>query len=95
MCEAVCFLSMLLSGDPSTSPDPAAPPKKPPRPGAPGHLGSLASLASPGDSYNEGIKVGIRMLSHTLLVGFSVEDIHHRADRLELCRVGPRPSERP
>lgn len=39
-------------------PDPAAPPKKPPRPGAPGHLGSLASLSSPGDSYNEGVKVG-------------------------------------
>uniref|UniRef100_A0A2K5EU22 Focal adhesion kinase 1 n=1 Tax=Aotus nancymaae TaxID=37293 RepID=A0A2K5EU22_AOTNA len=37
--------------------DPAAPPKKPPRPGAPGHLGSLASLSSPGDSYNEGVKL--------------------------------------
>uniref|UniRef100_A0A5F9CZY4 Focal adhesion kinase 1 n=1 Tax=Oryctolagus cuniculus TaxID=9986 RepID=A0A5F9CZY4_RABIT len=36
---------------------PAAPPKKPPRPGAPGHLGSLASLSSPGDSYNEGVKL--------------------------------------
>ncbi|XP_058524425.1 focal adhesion kinase 1 isoform X11 [Ochotona princeps] len=42
---------------PVGKPDPAAPPKKPPRPGAPGHLGSLASLASPGDSYNEGIKL--------------------------------------
>lgn len=41
----------------SALPDPAAPPKKPPRPGAPGHLGSLASLSSPGDSYNEGVKV--------------------------------------
>lgn len=39
--------------------DPAAPPKKPPRPGAPGHLGSLAGLSSPGDSYNEGVKVGV------------------------------------
>ncbi|KAM5211320.1 focal adhesion kinase 1 isoform 12-T35 [Hipposideros larvatus] len=37
--------------------DPAAPPKKPPRPGAPGHLGSLAGLSSPGDSYNEGVKL--------------------------------------
>uniref|UniRef100_A0A2K5ETY2 Focal adhesion kinase 1 n=1 Tax=Aotus nancymaae TaxID=37293 RepID=A0A2K5ETY2_AOTNA len=37
--------------------NPAAPPKKPPRPGAPGHLGSLASLSSPGDSYNEGVKL--------------------------------------
>uniref|UniRef100_A0A287D1B4 Focal adhesion kinase 1 n=1 Tax=Ictidomys tridecemlineatus TaxID=43179 RepID=A0A287D1B4_ICTTR len=45
---------------PVGKPDPAAPPKKPPRPGAPGHLGSLASLSSPGDSYNEGVKVGIR-----------------------------------
>ncbi|KAM5315766.1 focal adhesion kinase 1 isoform 2-T2 [Glossophaga mutica] len=43
---------------PVGKPDPAAPPKKPPRPGAPGHLGSLASLSSPGDSYNEGVKVG-------------------------------------
>ncbi|XP_049629821.1 focal adhesion kinase 1 isoform X6 [Suncus etruscus] len=42
---------------PVGKPDPAAPPKKPPRPGAPGHLGSLASLSSPGDSYNEGIKL--------------------------------------
>ncbi|XP_054984291.1 focal adhesion kinase 1 isoform X24 [Sorex araneus] len=42
---------------PVGKPDPAAPPKKPPRPGAPGHLGSLASLSSPGDSYNEGVKV--------------------------------------
>uniref|UniRef100_A0A8C4N5A1 Focal adhesion kinase 1 n=1 Tax=Equus asinus asinus TaxID=83772 RepID=A0A8C4N5A1_EQUAS len=41
----------------SLLPDPAAPPKKPPRPGAPGHLGSLASLSSPGDSYNEGVKL--------------------------------------
>ncbi|KAF6323621.1 protein tyrosine kinase 2 [Rhinolophus ferrumequinum] len=37
--------------------DPAAPPKKPPRPGAPGHLGSLSGLSSPGDSYNEGVKL--------------------------------------
>ncbi|XP_071458193.1 focal adhesion kinase 1 isoform X3 [Marmota flaviventris] len=44
-------------GSPSALPDPAAPPKKPPRPGAPGHLGSLASLSSPGDSYNEGVKL--------------------------------------
>lgn len=42
---------------PVGKPDPAAPPKKPPRPGAPGHLGSLASLSSPGDSYNEGVKL--------------------------------------
>uniref|UniRef100_A0A8C3WDS1 Focal adhesion kinase 1 n=1 Tax=Catagonus wagneri TaxID=51154 RepID=A0A8C3WDS1_9CETA len=39
---------------PVGKPDPAAPPKKPPRPGAPGHL---ASLSSPGDSYNEGVKL--------------------------------------
>lgn len=42
---------------PVGKPDPAGPPKKPPRPGAPGHLGSLASLSSPGDSYNEGVKL--------------------------------------
>ncbi|XP_069322967.1 focal adhesion kinase 1 isoform X32 [Eulemur rufifrons] len=42
---------------PVGKPDPVAPPKKPPRPGAPGHLGSLASLSSPGDSYNEGVKL--------------------------------------
>ncbi|XP_074172486.1 focal adhesion kinase 1 isoform X9 [Rhinolophus sinicus] len=42
---------------PVGKPDPAAPPKKPPRPGAPGHLGSLAGLSSPGDSYNEGVKL--------------------------------------
>ncbi|XP_023597370.1 focal adhesion kinase 1 isoform X1 [Trichechus manatus latirostris] len=42
---------------PVGKPDPAAPPKKPPRPGAPCHLGSLASLSSPGDSYNEGVKL--------------------------------------
>nr|XP_045378153.1 focal adhesion kinase 1 isoform X2 [Camelus bactrianus] len=42
---------------PVGKPDPAAPPKKPPRPGAPGHLGSLPSLGSPGDSYNEGVKL--------------------------------------
>ncbi|KAM5280777.1 focal adhesion kinase 1 isoform 17-T17 [Ctenodactylus gundi] len=42
---------------PVGKPDPTAPPKKPPRPGAPGHLGSLASLSSPGDSYNEGVKL--------------------------------------
>uniref|UniRef100_A0A8C5JZD8 Focal adhesion kinase 1 n=1 Tax=Jaculus jaculus TaxID=51337 RepID=A0A8C5JZD8_JACJA len=42
---------------PVGKPDPSAPPKKPPRPGAPGHLGSLASLSSPGDSYNEGVKL--------------------------------------
>ncbi|XP_004837951.1 focal adhesion kinase 1 isoform X16 [Heterocephalus glaber] len=42
---------------PVGKPDPAAPPKKPPRPGAPSHLGSLASLSSPGDSYNEGVKL--------------------------------------
>ena len=47
-------------GDTFPFPDPAAPPKKPPRPGAPGHLGSLASLSSPGDSYNEGVKVSVR-----------------------------------
>lgn len=39
--------------------DPAAPPKKPPRPGAPSHLSGLASLSSPGDSYNEGVKVSV------------------------------------
>ncbi|KAF6323624.1 protein tyrosine kinase 2 [Rhinolophus ferrumequinum] len=42
---------------PVGKPDPAAPPKKPPRPGAPGHLGSLSGLSSPGDSYNEGVKL--------------------------------------
>ncbi|XP_066235678.1 focal adhesion kinase 1 isoform X3 [Saccopteryx leptura] len=42
---------------PVGKPDPAAPPKKPPRPGAPGPLGSLAGLGSPGDSYNEGVKL--------------------------------------
>ncbi|XP_071064157.1 focal adhesion kinase 1 isoform X9 [Dasypus novemcinctus] len=42
---------------PVGKPDPAAPPKKPPRPGAPGHPGGLASLSSPGDSYNEGVKL--------------------------------------
>ncbi|XP_077022796.1 focal adhesion kinase 1 isoform X5 [Tamandua tetradactyla] len=42
---------------PVGKPDPAAPPKKPPRPGAPGHMGSLAGLNSPGDSYNEGVKL--------------------------------------
>ncbi|XP_053415565.1 focal adhesion kinase 1 isoform X9 [Nycticebus coucang] len=42
---------------PVGKPDPVAPPKKPPRPGAPSHLGSLASLSSPGDSYNEGVKL--------------------------------------
>ncbi|XP_008849286.1 focal adhesion kinase 1 isoform X9 [Nannospalax galili] len=42
---------------PVGKPDPAAPPKKPPRPGAPGHLSNLGSLSSPGDSYNEGVKL--------------------------------------
>ncbi|XP_037658644.1 focal adhesion kinase 1 isoform X6 [Choloepus didactylus] len=42
---------------PVGKPDPAAPPKKPPRPGAPGHLGSLTGLGSPGDGYNEGVKL--------------------------------------
>ncbi|XP_026933782.1 focal adhesion kinase 1 isoform X4 [Sagmatias obliquidens] len=42
---------------PVGKPDPAAPPKKPPRPGASGHLSSLASLGSPGDNYNEGVKL--------------------------------------
>ncbi|XP_047639133.1 focal adhesion kinase 1 isoform X19 [Phacochoerus africanus] len=42
---------------PVGKPDPAAPPKKPPRPGAPGHLASLGGLGSPGDSYNEGVKL--------------------------------------
>lgn len=50
-CSTQCDLFLLA--------DPAAPPKKPPRPGAPGHLGSLAGLSSPGDSYNEGVKVGV------------------------------------
>ncbi|KAL1767671.1 focal adhesion kinase 1 isoform X7 [Sigmodon hispidus] len=42
---------------PVGKPDPAAPPKKPPRPGAPGHISNLASISSPGDSYNEGVKL--------------------------------------
>lgn len=42
---------------PVGKPDPAAPPKKPPRPGAPGHLSNLSSISSPGDSYNEGVKL--------------------------------------
>lgn len=60
---SVCLGRVLLYvtyGDTFPLPDPAAPPKKPPRPGAPGHLGSLASLSSPGDSYNEGVKVSVR-----------------------------------
>uniref|UniRef100_A0A8C0KXQ8 Focal adhesion kinase 1 n=1 Tax=Canis lupus dingo TaxID=286419 RepID=A0A8C0KXQ8_CANLU len=61
LCLFGCFCSVSyyasLTGTPSLLPDPAAPPKKPPRPGAPGHLGSLASLSSPGDSYNEGVKL--------------------------------------
>lgn len=59
-CLGVIFFFFINvhNGNHSTLPDPAAPPKKPPRPGAPGHLGSLSSLSSPGDSYNEGVKVG-------------------------------------
>lgn len=60
-CVGVCLrVSLRITyGDTLPFPDPAAPPKKPPRPGAPGHLGSLASLSSPGDGYNEGVKVGV------------------------------------
>ena len=38
----------------------AAPPKKPPRPGAQSQVGSLACLNT-GDSYNDGVKVHVRI----------------------------------